>query len=267
MVPGAEAAVPGTHIEMRCLMCREGRDGVKMADFTRADLIRMIAEAGRLQLIGADLAGLDMSGLTLVGADLSYADLSGTDLSGAQLSGASLWSVKARAARFAGANLSGASLGLADLAGADLRDALLERADLTGARLDGADLTDARIRGAWLDAMQRAMAIGAPPLRYPMRASPGLYIVGEDHLARPVSLRCGDRLELHLLNPTDPTAPRPAPLRIEGAQVLTARELDDADRGTVYVLAFDAVAPGHAQLVIAAGGTRGPVSLDVLVMP
>lgn len=238
-----------------------------MTDVTRSDLIRMIAQTGRLQLIGADLAGLDMSGLTLVGADLSYANLAGADLSETQLSGASLWSVKAPAARFRGANLSGASLGLADLAGADLREALLERADLTGARLDGADLTDARMRGAWLDAMQRAMAIGAPPLRYPARSNPGLYVIDEDHLANPVALRCGDRLELHLCNPGDPAAPRPAPLRIEGAQILIALKLDNPVRGGIHVLAFDAVEPGQARLVVDPGGGRDPIGIDVRVTP
>lgn len=238
-----------------------------MVDFNRAEIVRMISQEGRLQLVGADLAGLDLSDLTLVGADLSYANLSAANLSGAQLSGASLWSARAATARLRGANLSGASLGLADLAGADLREALLERADLTGARLDGADMTDARLRGAWLDAMQRAMAIGAPPLRYPMRTRPGVCVVDEDHLARPVALRCGERLEMHMRGRDDPQSPRPGRAWIDGAPILNGLELPDSIRGAVYVLAFDAVMPGRTRLVIEPGGNLEPVSIDVLVTP
>lgn len=238
-----------------------------MADFNRAEIMRMIGEEGRLQLVGADLAGQDLSGLTLLGADLSYADLSAANLSGAQLSGASLWSVRAAGARFHRANLSGASLGLADLASADLREALLERADLTGARLDGADMTDARLQGAWLDAMQRALAIGAPPLRYPMRTHPGVCVVDEEHLATPVALRCGERLEMHLHGKDDPQASRPGHAWIEGEPILVARELADPIRGTVYVLAFDAVMPGRTQLAVQTDESLDPVMVDVLVTP
>ena len=170
-------------------------------------------------MAGADLAGLDLIGLTLVGADLSYADLTGADLSGARLSGASLWSARATGAKFFRANLVGASLGLADLAGADLREAQLERADLTGTRLDRADLTDAQLRGAWLDAMQRALAIGAPPLRYPARSRPRICVLNEDQLIAPVALRCGDRLEMHLRSRADPVTPRPGRAHIEGAPI------------------------------------------------
>lgn len=238
-----------------------------MADFDRAEIVRMIASSGRVQLVAADLSGQDLSGLTLMGADFSYANLSGANLSDAQLSGASLWSVRAPAARFRGANLSGASLGLADLAGADLRGALLERADLTGARLDGADMTDARLRGAWLDAMQRALAIGAPPLRYPMRSSPGICVVDEEHLLTPVALRCGERLEMHLRGRDDPLAPRPGRAWVEGAPILTGLELADSIRGAVYVLAFDAVMPGRTRLVVQSTDGSDPVSVDVLVTP
>ncbi|RCW88660.1 pentapeptide repeat-containing protein [Paracoccus lutimaris] len=238
-----------------------------MAEFTRADIMRKIGTTGRLEMAGKDMAGLDLSGLTMVGADLSYTDLRGADLSGAQLSGASLWSAKAKGANFRGANLVGASLGLADLAGADLRGAQLERADLTGTRLDGADLTDARLRGAWLDTMQRALAIGAPPLRYPARQGPSTCILHEDHMNAPVALRCGDRLEVHLRNEADPAARKPGLARIEGAQILSGSNLPCAVEGPVYVLAFDAVAPGRARMVVERGEGRAPIAFDVLVTP
>ena len=231
-----------------------------MADYTRAEILRRIATMGRLQLAGADLAGLDMAGLTLVGADLSYADLTGTDLTGAQLSGASLWSARAAGACLRQANLSGASLGLADLSGADLREAVLERADLTGTRLDRADLTGARLRGAWLDAMQRALAISAPPLRYPPpRDGATTRILHQGEFGAPVSLRCGDRLEMHLDGPT-PAA------HVEGAPILAGAEPPDTAAGPV--LAFCAVAPGRARLVLDLHETgRPPIALDVLVTP
>ena len=111
------------------------------------------------------------------------------------------------------------------------------------------------------------MAIGAPPLRYPARSNPGLYVIDEDHLANPVALRCGDRLELHLCNPGDPAAPRPAPLRIEGAQILIALKLDNPVRGGIHVLAFDAVEPGQARLLVDPGGGRDPIGIDVRVTP
>ncbi|MCV2449237.1 pentapeptide repeat-containing protein [Paracoccus sp. DMF] len=233
-----------------------------MADYTRAEIVRRIATMGRLQLAGADLAGLDMAGLTLVGADLSYADLTEADLTGAQLSGASLWSARAAGARFFQANLSGASMGLADLSGADLREAVLERADLTGARLDRADLTGARLRGAWLDAMQRALAISAPPLRYPApRDRATTCILHEAQLGAPVCLRCGDRLEMHLDGPT-PAA------HVEGAPILSGPEPPDTAPGPLRVLAFSAVAPGRARLVLDLRQTgKAPIALEVLVTP
>ncbi|KGJ04035.1 Pentapeptide repeat-containing protein [Paracoccus halophilus] len=238
-----------------------------MAEFTRTELIRKIATTGRLQLAGTDLAGLDLSNLTLVGADFSYADLTGADLSGAQLSGASLWSCRAAGARFSGANLTGASLGLADLTGADMREALLERADLTGARLNGADLTDARLRGAWLDAMQRALAIGAPPLRYPARSGPGVRVVDEDHLAEPVALRCGDRLEIHFSGSRDAADARVAQHGADGAAILAPVDPAGPARGPFHVLAFEAVVAGRAQLVIEHRDGRDPETLEVLVTP
>lgn len=238
-----------------------------MAQFTRDDILRRIATSGRVEMAGADLAGLDLGGLTLVGADFSYADLRGTDLSGAQLSGASLWSAKARGANFHGANMVGASLGLADLAGADLRGAQLERADLTGTRLDGADLTDARLHGAWLDAMQRALAIGAPPLRFPARQGPSTRILDEDHMTDPVALRCGDRLEMHLRSPGDAITPRQRQAWVEGAPILSGSNLPCVAQGAVYVLAFDAVAPGRARMIVERGEGDEPISFDVLVTP
>lgn len=238
-----------------------------MADYSRAEIVRRIATMGRLQLAGADLAGLDLAGLTLVGADLSYSDLSGSDLSGAQLSGASLWSVRAAGARLRGANLSGASMGLADLSGADLRAAVLERADLTGTRLDRADLTGARLRGVWLDAMQRALAISAPPLRYPApRDGANTCILHQAQLGCPVSLRCGDRLEMHL----DAAAPA---AHVEGARVLSGPEPGpkpgrQSGLGAPQVLAFNAVAPGRARLVLDLREPgRAPIALEVLVTP
>ena len=238
-----------------------------MTEFTRADILRKIAATGRLEMAGADLAGLDLTGLTLVGADLSYADLTGADLSGARLSGASLWSARATGAKFFRANLVGASVGLADLAGADLREAQLDRADLTGTRLDRADLTDAQLRGAWLDAMQRALAIGAPPLRYPARTRPRICVLSEDQLIAPVALRCGDRLEMHLRSRADPVTPRPGRARIEGAPILTGLDLPDSIRGPVYVLAFDAIAPGRARMVVERGEGRDLIAFEVLVTP
>ncbi len=238
-----------------------------MTEFTRAEIRRRIAANGRLEMAGVDLAGLDLSGLTLVGADLSYADLTGADLSDAQLSGASLWSARAPGAKFFRSNLVGASLGLADLAGADLREAQLERADLTGTRLDGADLTGARLRGAWLDAMQRALAIGAPPLRYPARLGPSVCILDEEHMSAPVALRCGDRLEMHLRSPNDMVTRKPGHAWIEGAQVLSGSRLPDAVPGPVYVLAFDAVAPGKARMIVERGEGQDRIAFDVLVTP
>ncbi len=229
-----------------------------MADYTRAEILRRIATMSSLRLAGADLAGLDLSGMTLVGADLSYADLTEADLTDAQLFGASLWSARAAGARLYQANLSGARLGLADLSGADLRQAVLERADLTGARLDGADLSGARLRGAWLDAMQRALAISAPVLCYPApRRAATTCILHEAELDHPVSLHCGDRLEMHL------QAPAPA-AHVEGAPILTGPETP----GQSSVLAFCAVAPGRARLVLDLGQRgRAPIALDVLVTP
>ncbi|WP_347266520.1 pentapeptide repeat-containing protein [Paracoccus sp. (in: a-proteobacteria)] len=237
-----------------------------MAEFTRAEILRRIATTGRLHLAGADLAGLDLSGLTMVGADLSYADLTETDLSEAQLAGASLWSARAGAAHFDGANLTGACLGLADLAGASLRSAQLEKADLTGARLDRADLTDAQMRGAWLDAMQRALAIGAPPMRYPAGRvrQPRTRILNEDQLIAPVSLRCGDRLELHLQRRA---GHRRGLVRVEGAPVLSLPDPPGTQPGPAHVLAFSAVAPGRARLVLEPGAGGAPITLEVLVTP
>lgn len=238
-----------------------------MTQFTRADILRKIAASGRLEMAGADLAGLDLSGLTLIGADLSYANLTGADLSAAQLSGASLWSASAAGANFFRAKLVGASLGLADLAGANLREAQLERADLTGTRLDRADLTDARMRGAWLDAMQRALAIGAPPLRFPGRGRPKTCVLAEDQLSAPVALRCGDRLEMHLRSRSDLVTPRPGRAHIEGAPILTGLDLPDSIRGPVYVLAFDAVTPGRARMIVERGEGADLIAFEVLVTP
>ncbi|UFM64932.1 pentapeptide repeat-containing protein [Paracoccus sp. MA] len=250
-----------------------------MAEYTRAEIVRRIATTGRLRLAGADLAGLDLSGMTLVGADLSYADLTRTDLTGAQLCGASLWSARAAGARLREANLAGASLGLADLSDADLRGAVLERADLTGARLDRADLTDAQLRDAWLDSMQRAMATGAPPLRYPAPHRPRTCILHEAHAAEPVSLRCGDRLEMHLDSLPGAAIRQPGLARIEGAPVLAGPEPPEELRAEPpgeqpaappaprCVLAFCAVAPGRARLVVEPGEGRAPIAFEVLVAP
>lgn len=239
-----------------------------MAEFTRAEIVRRIATMGSLHLAGSDLTGLDLSGMTLVGADLSYADLTEADLTNAQLSGASLWSVRAVGARFHKANLAGASLGLADLTGADLRDAVLERADLTGARLDRADLTGARLRGAWLDAMQRALAISAPPLRYPdQRERATTCILHEGHLATLVSLRCGDRLEMHLQTPPDAPARPEIVARLEGEPILSGPEPCEPSSEAIRILTFLAVAPGRARLVLVRGDDRPPVSVELLVVP
>ncbi|MFC3568765.1 pentapeptide repeat-containing protein [Paracoccus simplex] len=229
-----------------------------MAEFTRAEIVRRIATMGSLHLAGSDLTGLDLSGMTLVGADLSYADLTEADLTNAQLSGASLWSVRAVGARFHKANLAGASLGLADLTGADLRDAVLERADLTGARL----------RGAWLDAMQRALAISAPPLRYPdQRERATTCILHEGHLATLVSLRCGDRLEMHLQTPPDAPARPEIVARLEGEPILSGPEPCEPSSEAIRILTFLAVAPGRARLVLVRGDDRPPVSVELLVVP
>ncbi|KRW94626.1 pentapeptide repeat-containing protein [Paracoccus sp. MKU1] len=238
-----------------------------MAEYTRAEIVRRIATMGRLHLAGSDLAGLDLSGMTLVGADLSYADLTEADLTDAQLSDASLWSARAARARFRNANLSRASLGLADLSDADLRGAVLDRADLTGARLDRANLTAALLRGAWLDSMQRALATGAPPLRYPPRHRPTTCILHEEHIAEPVALRCGDRLEMHLNTLSEAAARHPALARIEGAPILAGPELPRSFAGPPCVLTFCAVAPGRARLVLEPGEGRAPIALEVLVSP
>ncbi|MDF3854342.1 pentapeptide repeat-containing protein [Paracoccus sp. P2] len=238
-----------------------------MAEYTRAEIVRRIATMGRLHLAGSDLAGLDLSGMTLVGADLSYADLTEADLTDAQLSDASLWSARAARARFRNANLSRASLGLADLSDADLRGAVLERADLTGARLDRADLTAARLRGAWLDSMQRAMAMGAPPLRYPLRQRPMTCVLHEDHLSGPVALRCGDRLEMHLNSLSEAAARDPRLARLQGAPILAGPERPRPDAGPPLVLAFSAIAPGRARLVLDLGRGGAPIAVEVLVSP
>lgn len=240
-----------------------------MGQFTRSQVLRQIATAGRLQLAGADLSGVDLAGLTLVGADLSYVDLTGADLSDAQLMGASLWSAQANGARFCGANLAGANLGLADLAGADMRRALLERADLTGTRLDRADMTGACLRGAWLDAMQRAMAVGAPPLQHRGGRAPLVCILEEGRGSQAVAMRCGDRLELHLHDTPDATH---GEVRLAGAAILSGPEASgtahDGDTDSRQVLVFTAMAPGRGQLILEArAGTGRHQSFEVLVTP
>ncbi len=238
-----------------------------MAEYTRAQIVRRIATTGHLRLAGSDLAGLDLSGLTLVEADLSYADLTRADLTEAQLPASSLWSARAAGARFRNANLSGANLGLADLSDADLRGAILERADLTGARLDRADLSDARLRGAWLDTMQRALAMGAPPLRYPVRRPPVTHILRAGQIVEPVTLRCGDRLEVHLDSLTEAAVRHPDLARVEGAPILAGPELPQALAGPPFVLTFSAIAPGRGRLVLQAGADAPLVGLGGLVSP
>lgn len=233
-----------------------------MAELTRDDILRRIAASGHIQLPGADLAGLDLSGLTLAGADLSYSDLSGADLSHAQLPGACLWSVQARGARFRCANLCGASLGLAVLVRADMRDAQMDGVDLTGAKLDGADLTGSDLRGAWLDAMQRALAVGAPPLRFSPEPGTRTRVLNQGDAVTAVALRCGERLELRLNE-------RPGRSRIEqsgapGRAVLTGPDAC-AYRLNARHLTFLADAPGRARVVITTKDASQCVTLDVLV--
>ncbi|MDT1063879.1 pentapeptide repeat-containing protein [Paracoccus sp. CPCC 101403] len=231
-----------------------------MTEHSRDEIVRRIAVSGTLRMPGADLAGLDLSGLTLVGADLSYADLTGADLSTAQLSGASLWSSQASQAVFRGANMSGASLGLAVLVGADLRDCVLDHADLTGAQLTGADLTGAQMGGTWLEPIQRALAIGAPPLHYPGAARPPR-VLSEDGAIAPVIMRRGDRMELRLNQPARKV--HIDQMGANGAAVLTGPEEEAVADGRV--LHFRAGAPGTARLVISRDEGKTDLELDVRV--
>ena len=231
-----------------------------MTEHSRDEIVRRIAVSGTLKMPGADLAGLDLSGLTLVGADLSYADLTGTDLCMAQLSGASLWSAHASGARFRGANMTGASLGLAVLVSADLRETVLDHADLTGAQLTGADLTGSEMSGTWLDAIQRALAIGAPPLRYPGAARPPR-ILSEDGAAAPVILRSGDRMELRLNQPA-------LAVHIDHDATSGEEVLRGPEPGTISnkrVLHFRAAGSGRARLVISRADGKPDFELDVRV--
>lgn len=233
-----------------------------MAEHTRDEILRRIAASGAVQLPGADLSGLNLSGLTLAGADLSYADLSGANLCNAQLQGACLWSARARGAQFRHANLCGASLGLAVLVGADMRDAQMDRADLTGAQLDGADLTGSDLRGAWLDAMQRALAVGAPPVRFSDASQPRTRVLNQDEAMTPVALRCGDRLQLRLND-------LPGDTRIEQAgispdAVLTGPDAPESRLNARHIT-FTAAAPGRARLLVMLTRGLAPLALDVLV--
>ncbi|SMO53385.1 pentapeptide repeat-containing protein [Paracoccus laeviglucosivorans] len=233
-----------------------------MGRHTREEILRKIVTSGQVQMPHADLSGLNLSGLTLVGADLSYANLTGTDLRDAQLVGASLWSSTARGARFRGANLNGANLGLAVLVGADLRDTQLRDADLTGAQLDGADLTGAEMRGSWLDAMQRALAIGAPPMRFPEASHPRTRVLHQADLEGAVTLRSGDRLELRLDHPPRRTRIRQADAKAQAVLIGPDRSTADQPRHNV---SFTAGAPGRANLRIGFGQGLLPLVLDILV--
>ncbi|WP_134681360.1 pentapeptide repeat-containing protein [Paracoccus ravus] len=233
-----------------------------MPEFSRADIMTRIASSGPLRMAGADLAGLDLSGLWLAGADLSYADLSGCDLSDTELSGASLWSARAAGTRFYRCNLTGASLGLAILAGADLRAAILEDADFTGADMTGADMTGSRMRGAWLDTLQRALAIGAPPLRYPEAVRAPIRIRCDEALLEPLELRCGDRVELQFRRPANS-------MRIEHRDVDTREVLEgpltQGRETDQRVLRFRAMKPGKVHLRITHGDGEPPLELEVTV--
>lgn len=234
-----------------------------MAKHTRAQILRKIVALGQLHLGGADLSGLNLSGLTLVGADLSYADLTGTDLRHAQLCGACLWSVSARRADFRGANLAGANLGLAMLAGADLRGAVICDSDLTGAQLDGADLTGAELENSWLDAMQRALAIGAPPIRFVQATDPRTRVLLQAELDGPVTLRLDERLELRLDDPPQRTRIRQDE---SGAAPILRPVWPRPGSAPQPRLILDALAAGQAQLRIGMGKGRKTLTIDIRVV-
>ncbi|MDS9468041.1 pentapeptide repeat-containing protein [Paracoccus sp. MBLB3053] len=234
-----------------------------MTEHSREEILRRIVATGQVHLARADLAGLDLSGLTLVDADLSYADLTGADLSDAELSGASLWSAKAKGAKFCRANLSGANLGLAVLDGADMHDAILDHADLTGTQLKDTDLSGSQMQGVWLDAMQRALAIGAPTLQFPSRTNAPIRVLDERAPAE-VLLHRGERLELRLTQPARQVTIRQD--EVSGRPVLRGPE-PQGGNGEVLVLRFSAAEPGQARLLVARDEGEPALSFDVQVVP
>lgn len=232
-----------------------------MADFTRSELVRRIATGGSLRLVGADLSHLDMSGLALSGADLSYANLTHADLVGATLTGASLWSARAQRARMRGANLSSAQLGLADLKDADLRDAVLVECDLTGARLDGADLSRSRLDGTWLDTMQRALAIGAPPTRFPQPQRAETHMLSMDYPRDLVEMRRSDRLQLRYSQ----EAPPEIALTSLWGEETVLRHVADGDGLAQKQLLYVATGRGRVRVEASFPDGTQPISFDVEV--
>lgn len=236
--------------------------GQGLADFTRSELVRRIATGGTLRLVGADLSHLDLSGLALSGADLSYANLTHADLEGATLTGASLWSARAQRARMRGANLSSAQLGLADLKDADLRDAVLVECDLTGARLDGADLSRSRLDGTWLDTMQRALAIGAPPTRFPQPQRAETHVLSMEYPRDLVEMRRSDRLQLRYSRALPPEVQ----LNTLWGDEMVLRQVLDTVAETQKQLLFVAVGRGRVRVrAIFPDGGDPPVAFDVEV--
>ena len=125
-------------------------DGVKTGGACAA------AQAGSLNLSGADLLLCNLTYADLTGADLTFANLTAANLSGAVLTGADLanaglYGADVRYANLTDANLFGADLRKANLTGAGLFDANLLWANLTDANLTAANLGEANLSGGNAD--------------------------------------------------------------------------------------------------------------------
>jgi uncharacterized protein YjbI with pentapeptide repeats len=124
-------------------------------DFTREEVIALIASGDEIDLSWANLAGLDLSGLNFgnanfEGANLTETDLTGADLSGANLRYADLVNASLSNTKLCGANLSDADLSEAFLGGTDLENAILQQVNLTRAKIGYAHLRKANLQGAVL---------------------------------------------------------------------------------------------------------------------
>lgn len=116
------------------------------------------AQAGAIELAGADLTecnlgAIDLSGAVLDGAQLEGAVLAGTTLNGASLVGASLdgatlTNVSLRDADLDGSNFRYSTVSGTDFGGASLVQADFSESDIIGANFDFANLTGASFRSA-----------------------------------------------------------------------------------------------------------------------
>jgi len=129
---------------------------IKAADFTGADLSRVLIS--RANLILATLNRADLSHALLTSANLSSSKLVKANLQGAVLANSSLTGADLGEANLSQANLYAASLGRVSALGTKLqfanltqsgwRGADLSQADLSYANLHDADLSDTRLTGA-----------------------------------------------------------------------------------------------------------------------